>query len=612
MYFVRRSIRTLIMIVCTSAVFAGLADAQTASNDIVLWTSTVPASDLHGDWTRMTDPLAAGGALVANPDRNRGRIAPALASPQNYFEMRFSATRATAYHLWIRMRAQDNSRSNDSVHVQFSDSVNAQNQPIIRIGTASSTEPILQAGPSGGPVHGWGWTDNGWGSLGSPIYFAADGTHTIRVQQREDGPRIDQIVLSPTTFATRAPGERRDDDTILPAAGAVTGSSSTPTSPSSSTIVIRPATAAAGRTYGSWQVVSDSTAAGGQAIRNPDRGASRIAPALTNPVSYFEATFTASAGRAYHVWVRMRADGDSLSNDSVHIQFNDSLTTSGSPVVRIGTTSSLEMALQAGPNATYVRGWGWTDNGWGSLGPNVMFASTGTHTIRVQQREDGPRIDQIVISPDTYLTTAPGSRVDDRTILAATSTSPTSNAAPTVTLTSPASGATFASPASITMSANASDPENRLARVEFYNGSTRLATDTTAPFTYTWGSVPAGTYQLRAMAFDADGGSATSATATVTVGSTSTVTRRVAFMASPDHAIVTQYVLEIYLPTGIPGVTIPLATSNLGRPTPNSSNEIIVDQTTFLGNLLAGLYQATVTAVGSGGSSRSAAITFTR
>ena len=49
-----------------------------------------------------------------------------------------------------------------------------------------------------------------------PIYFATSGTQTIRIQQREDGTIIDQIVLSPDTFFTTAPGARKGDTTILP------------------------------------------------------------------------------------------------------------------------------------------------------------------------------------------------------------------------------------------------------------------------------------------------------------------------------------------------------------------------------------------------------------
>ena len=310
--------------------------------------------------------------------------------------------------------------------------------------------------------------------------------------------------------------------------------------------------------------------------------------------------------------MRLRADENSLSNDSVHVQFSDSATSDGSATARIGSTSSLEHALQDGPSGAALQDWGWADNGWGAPGAHVYFTTSGTHTIRVQQREDGAIVDQIVISADAYLTTPPGWRENDQTILAESSIPPPPNEPPSVSLTAPLSGATFTAPATMTLTATASDPENRLARVEFFNGSTRLATDTTAPYSYTWSGVAAGSYQLRAIAFDADGGSATSSTRTVTVGSSSIVTRRVAFTASADHATVTRYVMDVYLSTAIIGVTLPLTTSDLGKPTPNSSNEIIVDRTSLLNSLLPGVYRITVSAVGSGGSSRSSPYSFTR
>jgi len=91
------------------------------------------------------------------------------------------------------------------------------------------------------------------------------------------------------------------------------------------------------------------------------------------------------------------------------------------------------------------------------------------------------------------------------------------NKPPTVTLTSPASGSTATAPASLTLSATASDPEGRLARVDFYNGTSLLQSDTTAPYSFSWSSVPAGTYAVKAVAYDADGGSASSPVATITV-----------------------------------------------------------------------------------------------
>jgi chitinase len=84
------------------------------------------------------------------------------------------------------------------------------------------------------------------------------------------------------------------------------------------------------------------------------------------------------------------------------------------------------------------------------------------------------------------------------------------NQPPTVALTQPASGASYAAPASIAIAATASDPESRLSRVEFFSNNARIGTDTTAPYSMTWSPVAAGTYTLTATAFDADGGSAMS------------------------------------------------------------------------------------------------------
>ena len=49
---------------------------------------------------------------------------------------------------------------------------------------------------------------------------------------------------------------------------------------------------------------------------------------------------------------------------------------------------------------------------------DVTFAKGGRHTIRVQVREDGAQIDQIVLSPSRYLTSPPGGVKDDATIVA--------------------------------------------------------------------------------------------------------------------------------------------------------------------------------------------------
>jgi regulation of enolase protein 1 (concanavalin A-like superfamily) len=194
-------------------------------------------------------------------------------------------------------------------------------------------------------------------------------------------------------------------------------------------------------------------------------------------------------------------------------------------------------------------------------------------------------------------------------------TTPSGNQPPTVSLTTPASGATYTAPASVAFSATASDPENSLARVEFYSGTTRLGTDTTAPYAYTWSSVPAGTYSVHAVAYDTAGASASSATRSITVSAPPPTTppRLVVFQASTDHAtLVTRYELRIFLSGADILTAVPLVTSDLGKPTPASNGDITVDRATVFTALAVGNYVAVVRAIGSSGSSTSTGVAFTR
>jgi hypothetical protein len=46
--------------------------------------------------------------------------------------------------------------------------------------------------------------------------FTQAGAQTIRIQTREDGIAIDQIVLSPLPSRTTSPGALKNDTTIVP------------------------------------------------------------------------------------------------------------------------------------------------------------------------------------------------------------------------------------------------------------------------------------------------------------------------------------------------------------------------------------------------------------
>jgi hypothetical protein len=91
------------------------------------------------------------------------------------------------------------------------------------------------------------------------------------------------------------------------------------------------------------------------------------------------------------------------------------------------------------------------------------------------------------------------------------------NVPPTVSVTTPANGATFTAPAAISVMANAADADGTVARVEFFAGATSLGTSTAAPYSVTWQNAPAGQYSVTAVATDSGGASTRSAAVSVTI-----------------------------------------------------------------------------------------------
>ncbi|WP_046242747.1 basic secretory protein-like protein [Hymenobacter terrenus] len=83
-------------------------------------------------------------------------------------------------------------------------------------------------------------------------------------------------------------------------------------------------------------------------------------------------------------------------------------------------------------------------------------------------------------------------------------------------ITSPANNAVFTAPASITITASATASGGTVRKVDFFSGSTRIAVDSLAPFSYTWAGVRPGTYVLTAKA-TASTGTVSPASAPVTI-----------------------------------------------------------------------------------------------
>ncbi len=99
----------------------------------------------------------------------------------------------------------------------------------------------------------------------------------------------------------------------------------------------------------------------------------------------------------------------------------------------------------------------------------------------------------------------------------------TVNAPPTVSLTAPTNNTAKLAPADVSIEASASDADDSLTKIEFYTGSTLLATDTAAPFVHVQSGMASGTYALTAKAYDSRGGITTSAASTLIVSNGPTV-----------------------------------------------------------------------------------------
>jgi hypothetical protein len=184
--------------------------------NVVIYASDIPTGSLHGTWAFASDSRSPNGVKLATPNNGNSYTSAPLSFPSDYVDVAFSASAYTPYTLWLRLRALGNSKSNDSVWVQFSDAKTAGG-PAYLVSTTSGLFVNLAIDNSGRSLSDWGWQNTAYSLFQeTTITFTTTGTHTLRLQVREDGVEVDQIVLSPSTYIQTAPGPTNNDSTIVP------------------------------------------------------------------------------------------------------------------------------------------------------------------------------------------------------------------------------------------------------------------------------------------------------------------------------------------------------------------------------------------------------------
>lgn len=91
------------------------------------------------------------------------------------------------------------------------------------------------------------------------------------------------------------------------------------------------------------------------------------------------------------------------------------------------------------------------------------------------------------------------------------------NQPPSVSLTAPQAGASFAAGTAIAITADATDADGQIAQVEFFANGVSLGVDTSAPYSLSWSDATIGAHVLGAVATDDDGATAQASTVSITV-----------------------------------------------------------------------------------------------
>ncbi len=237
-------------------------------------------------------------------------------------------------------------------------------------------------------------------------------------------------------------------------------------------------------------------------------GSTLLATDTTAPYSW---TWASLASGSYSFFARI-VDNDNQSRDTSPVSFRVNTL----PTVSI--TAPLNNAVVPGPTANIV------------IQANAADSEAGGSVARVEFLVNGQLVATDTTAP--YAHTWSGAGVGNHTILARVwdntnesvdaSISVRVNDPPTVALTGPRSGILLAAPAAVTLSATATDSDN-INRVEFVANGSVIGTDTTAPYSFNWSSVAAGTYTVVARAFDGLLASRDSAPITVEVAGATTI-----------------------------------------------------------------------------------------
>jgi hypothetical protein len=390
----------------------------------LLWIEA-EAGSLTSPITTAADSGASGGLYITTPD-----LGGAIDSTQPGGQATYSFTvpAAATYVIWGRVLSANG--GNDSFWVSM------DGGPFTRWNTRISSA--------------WVWDQVNDAGVADPRLFSLGaGSHTLVIKQREDGARLDRLLItSDRGFIPQGLGDGStpnqppvaNDDSATTSAGAavdipvlsndsdpdngpsplVIASRTSPTNGStavvgtairytpnsgfsgtdtfsytasdgaatdSATVTVTVSAASGPVTLGieaesgvlvsPMAVSTDAAASGGQYITTPDLGEAIDDPTQPGPTATY--TFTVSAAGTYVIWGRaLSVNGGA---DSYWVSMD------GAPFTRWNTPIS--------------GAWVWDQiNSAGVADPLLFSLAAGSHTLVIKQREDGARLDRLIVTSD--------------------------------------------------------------------------------------------------------------------------------------------------------------------------------------------------------------------
>jgi uncharacterized repeat protein (TIGR02059 family) len=116
---------------------------------------------------------------------------------------------------------------------------------------------------------------------------------------------------------------------------------------------------------------------------------------------------------------------------------------------------------------------------------------------------------------------------------------PAVNLAPSIAIATPLNNVSFEAPATVTLTADATDPDGSITRVEYLAGGVKIGESFVPPFTFTFQCDTAGIFEITAVAWDNLNASATSTPVTISFNLKREIPDLVNLYPSPNNGVFT-------------------------------------------------------------------------